>query len=102
MGATPGPRSSSARVAPAHIGGSNNPNHQVDATASGMPTKKWASLCQARLRSARGTHPSDARVTAAVPPQWEWVLVDGWWAQIDSATELRRYARLLGSLPVAR
>lgn len=36
------------------------------------------------------------------PPEWEWAVSDGWWAQIDDARELWRYAALFGCLPVAR
>ena len=36
----------------------------------------------------------------SLPDEWAWLFTDGWWAQVDDATEILRYARLFGSMRV--
>lgn len=37
-----------------------------------------------------------------MPEELDWLLTDGWWARLDDAAELHRYAALFGGLPVER
>lgn len=35
-----------------------------------------------------------------VPEPFDFLLTDGWWAELDDARELHRYVALFGSLPL--
>lgn len=35
-----------------------------------------------------------------LPEEFDWLLTDGWWAQVDDGGELHTYANLFGSLAV--
>ena len=35
-----------------------------------------------------------------LPEEFDWLLTDGWWANVDDGEEIGRYAALFGSMPL--
>jgi hypothetical protein len=80
-----------------------NADHAVVQLLLPAPGQRWVERLEAipckvvddRIRPCAADNPE-------LPEEFDWVLTDGWWATLDDAAELHRYAGLFGSLPVAR
>jgi hypothetical protein len=65
------------------------------------PDPGWHDALEALPAHVQGGRIWSSATTPRERADWDWAQ-GGWWAEINDASELWRYARLFGSLPVCR